>query len=166
MLQAAFTTPRRQGRVRILPPAQLRCVPHRYESSPPSHVELPLLWPLVAYGALLIASMSLVLVATHLLGERHNAKAADEPFESGIVGIGSDRPRLEAKFYLVAVFFVIFDVEALFLFAWSIAWRAVGWAGYVEMAIFVGMLLAALAYLWQLGALDWGSVTQVRRSRP
>jgi NADH-quinone oxidoreductase subunit A len=63
---------------------------------------------------------------------------------------------LAAKFYLIAVFFVIFDVEAMFLFAWAIAFRELGWAGYIEAIIFIAVLGAALAYLWRLGALDWG----------
>ena len=124
------------------------------------------LWPLVAYAALLIASMIAVLVASHVLGERHNAAAADDPFESGIVGVGDGRLRFPAKFYLIAMFFVIFDVEALFVFAWAIAWRDVGWAGYIELVVFIGILLAGLAYLWRLGGLDWGPRRQVRRSRP
>lgn len=124
------------------------------------------LWPLVAYAAILIVLMIGVLIATHVLGERHNAAAADEPFESGIVGVGNGRLRLSAKFYLIAMFFVIFDVESFFVFAWAIAFREVGWTGYVEMVIFIGILLAALAYLWRLGGLDWGPARPLRRSRP
>ena len=103
-------------------------------------MDSPALWPLVAYGAILCTLMLAVLLLTWLLGERHQAGAADEPFESGIVGIGDARLRFPAKFYLVAMFFVIFDVEALFLFAWAIAARQVGWVGYVEMAVFMGVL--------------------------
>lgn len=117
----------------------------------------PALWPLVAYGAILIALMAGVMLLSWLLGERHQPGAADEPFESGIVGVGEARLRFSAKFYLVAMFFVIFDVEALFLFAWAVAAREAGWTGFIEVAVFVGILLAALAYLWRIGALDWGS---------
>ena len=73
------------------------------------------LWPLVAYALILLVLMVAVLMATHVLGERHNAPAADLPFESGIVGVGGARLRLSAKFYLIAMFFVIFDVEAVFV---------------------------------------------------
>lgn len=117
----------------------------------------PALWPLAAYGAILGMLMLALLLLTWLLGERHQAGAADEPFESGIVGVGDARLRFPAKFYLVAMFFVIFDVEALFLFAWAVAAREVGWTGYVEMAVFVGTLLAALAYVWRVGGLEWGT---------
>jgi NADH-quinone oxidoreductase subunit A len=64
---------------------------------------------------------------------------------------------LTAKFYLVAMFFVIFDLEAVFVIAWALAARPLGWAGYIEILIFIGVLMAALVYLWRLGALDWGT---------
>ena len=124
------------------------------------------IWPLVAFAVIVVALMAALLVATRLLGERHDAAAADQPFESGIVGVGDARLRLSAKFYLVAMFFVIFDVEALFVFAWAIAWRDVGWAGYIEVVVFIGILLAGLAYLWRLGGLDWGPGSQLQRSTP
>jgi NADH-quinone oxidoreductase subunit A len=115
------------------------------------------IWPLVAYFLLVIALIAGVLILSHLTGERHRAGAANEPFEGGIVTVGRARLRLSAKFYLIAMFFVIFDVEAVFLFAWAVAFRELGWAGYIEVAVFISVLVAALAYLWRLGALDWGS---------
>jgi len=112
-------------------------------------------WPLAAYFLLVIVLVAGILALSYVIGERHTASAADEPFESGIVTVGRARVRLSAKFYLIAMFFVIFDVEAVFLFAWAIAFRELGWAGYIEAIIFIGVLGAALAYLWRLGALDW-----------
>jgi NADH-quinone oxidoreductase subunit A len=112
-------------------------------------------WPLAAYFFLVIVLVAGILALSYIIGERHTANAADEPFESGIVTVGRARVRLSAKFYLIAMFFVIFDVEAVFLFAWSIAFRELGWPGYIEAVIFIGVLGAALAYLWRLGALDW-----------
>lgn len=138
--------------------------PERVATVAATAIPASALWPLLAYAAILVALLAAVLVITHLSGERHNAAAADEPFESGIVGVGDARLRRAARFYLIAMFFVIFDVEALFVFTWAIAWREVGWAGYVEMAVFIGILLAALAYLWRLGALDWGPEQQLPRS--
>lgn len=123
----------------------------------------PALWPLVAYGAILGVLMLAVLLLTWVLGERHQPGAADEPFESGIVGLGDARLRFPAKFYLVAMFFVVFDVEALFLFAWAVSAREVGWTGYAEMAVFVGTLLAALAYVWRVGGLEWGTRSAAAR---
>ncbi len=68
---------------------------------------------------------------------------------------GSARVRFSAKFYLVAMFFVIFDLEAVFLFAWAVAVRETGWTGYAEVLLFIRYCLRRLLYLWRVGALDW-----------
>ncbi|MDD5330600.1 MAG: NADH-quinone oxidoreductase subunit A [Sulfuricella sp.] len=115
------------------------------------------LWPLAAYLAAVVGLLAAIMVLSHFLGERHREMATGEPFESGVVTVGYARLRLSAKFYLIAVFFVIFDLEAVFLFAWAVALREAGWAGYVEALVFIGVLAAALAYLWRVGALDWSS---------
>jgi NADH-quinone oxidoreductase subunit A len=114
-------------------------------------------WPLAVYFLLILTLVAGILILSHITGERHKPGAADEPFESGILAVGSARLRLSARFYLIAMFFVIFDVEAVFLFAWAVAFRELGWAGYIEAVVFIGVLAAALVYLWRLGALDWGS---------
>jgi NADH-quinone oxidoreductase subunit A len=95
---------------------------------------------------------------SYILGERHHDRATGEPYESGIVSTGSARQRFSAKFYLIAMFFVIFDLEAVFIFAWAVAARELGWAGYIEVLVFIGVLVAALVYLWRQGALDWANV--------
>ena len=114
------------------------------------------LWPLAVYvaivGMLVVAMLSLSFV----LGQRHEDRATGSPYESGILSEGSARVRFSAKFYLVAMFFVIFDLEAVFLFAWAVAVRETGWTGYAEALLFITVLLATLAYLWRVGALDWG----------
>jgi NADH-quinone oxidoreductase subunit A len=115
------------------------------------------LWPLVVYFVLVIVLAASMLGISYVLGERHKERATGEPYESGILSTGSARIRLSAKFYLVAMFFVIFDLEAVFIFAWAIAWRELGWVGYIEVVVFIVILLAALIYLWRLGALDWGT---------
>ena len=96
-----------------------------------------------------------MLVGGWYLGGRARARSKNTPFESGIDSVGSARLRLSAKFYLVAMFFVIFDVEALYLYAWSTSIRESGWVGFVEAAIFILVLLAGLVYLVRIGALDW-----------
>ncbi|NJD68166.1 MAG: NADH-quinone oxidoreductase subunit A [Candidatus Methylomirabilota bacterium] len=113
-------------------------------------------WPFALYCAAVIAVVGAMIGLSALLGQRHSETSTGEPYESGILSTGSARVRLSVKFYLVAVCFVIFDVEAVFLFAWAIALDDVGWTGFVEILIFVGVLIAALVYLWRLGALDWG----------
>jgi len=119
--------------------------------------ETPELWPLLAYAAGVIIIVIGMVAVSYVLGERHRrSRAADQPFESGMLPTGDARLRVTAKFYLIAMFFVIFDLEAVFIFAWVIAFGEVGWAGFIEMAIFIGFLLIALVYLWREGALDWG----------
>jgi NADH-quinone oxidoreductase subunit A len=118
------------------------------------------LWPLVVYFAVVIILAAGMLGISYVLGERHKERATGEPYESGILSTGSARIRLSAKFYLVAMFFVIFDLEAVFIFAWASAWRELGWTGYIEVVIFIVILLAALIYLWRVGALDWGTSRQ------
>jgi NADH-quinone oxidoreductase subunit A len=113
------------------------------------------LWPLAVYliivGMLVVAMLSLSFV----LGQRHQDRATGFPYEAGILSEGSARVRLSAKFYQVAIFFVIFDLEAVFLFGWAIAVRETGWAGYAEVLLFIVVLLATLTYLWRVGGLDW-----------
>ena len=113
-------------------------------------------WPLVLYCVAVIALVGGMTAVSYVLGQRHTSKATIQPFESGIVTVGYARFRLPVKFYLVAMFFVIFDLETVFIFAWAVAFRDVGWVGYIDMLVFVGVLFAALIYLWRLGALDWG----------
>jgi len=118
--------------------------------------------PLIVYSVL-VAFVTVVMLASYVLGQRHWEPTTGTPYESGIVSEGSARARLSARFYLIAMFFVVFDLEAVFLFAWAVAAREVGWAGYWEVAIFIGVLVAALIYLWGVGALDWNTERPTRR---
>jgi NADH-quinone oxidoreductase subunit A len=112
------------------------------------------LWPLLVYFLAVLAIVGIMIGASFFLGERHKERTTDEPYESGIAGTGSAGRRFDARFYLIAVFFVIFDLEALFIFAWAVAVRELGWPGYIEILIFIGVLFAALVYLWRVGALE------------
>ncbi len=116
------------------------------------------LWPFVVYSGAVLFVVAVMLGLPAVLGERHRQPQTGEPFESGIAPTGSARLRFDVKYYLIAMFFVIFDLEAAFLFAWAVAVREVGWTGYIEALIFVGVLAAALVYLWRLRALDWGTL--------
>jgi NADH-quinone oxidoreductase subunit A len=118
--------------------------------------------PLIVYSALAVL-VTATMLASYVLGERHRDPGAGTPYESGIVSEGSARVRVSARFYLVAMFFVVFDLEAVFLFAWAVAAREVGWAGYWEAMMFIGVLVAALIYLWGVGALDWAMERPNRR---
>ena len=112
-------------------------------------------WAIAVYVLATFAIIGIMLLGSWLLGGRAWGRAKEEPFESGVLGAGSTRLRLSAKFYLVAMFFVIFDLEAVYLFAWSIAVRESGWPGFVEALIFIVILVASLVYLWRIGALEW-----------
>lgn len=123
------------------------------------------LWTLGVYFVAVLLLVMAMLAISHVLGQRHDERATGSPYESGILSEGSARVRLSAKFYLVVMFFVIFDLEAVFIFAWAVAARELGWAGYREILVFIAILVAALAYLWRLGALDWGPSRHVTRVR-
>jgi len=113
-------------------------------------------WPLAVYFAAVVALIVLMVGLSHILGQRHFDRATGEPYESGMVPTGSAWMQFDVKYYLVAMFFVIFDLEALFIFAWAVSLREVGWAGFTEALIFIVILVAGLAYVWSMGALDWG----------
>lgn len=114
-----------------------------------------LLWPLIVYTAGVLGLIIFMLGASHILGERHSTPMGNAPYESGMIPVGNARVRFSAKFYLVAIFFVLFDLEVVFIFAWAVAAEAVGWTGYIEAMIFIAVLTLALAYAWRIGALDW-----------
>ncbi len=119
-----------------------------------------------AFAVFVIGAIGLcasMLLGAFFLGGRARARAKNLPYESGIDSVGSARMRLSARFYLVAMFFVIFDVEVLYLYAWSVSIRESGWPGFIEATVFVLVLLAGLVYLICIGALDWAPQRSRRR---
>ena len=116
------------------------------------------MWPLGVYFACVVTVVAVMVGASFLLGQRHQDRATGEPYESGIVSEGTARLRLTAQFYLMAMLFVVFDLEAVFIFAWAVAVRELGWTGYIVVLVFIALLLVALLYLWRVGALSWGPV--------
>ena len=114
------------------------------------------LWPLVLYGVAVLALVASMLTVSWFLGQRHRGRETGEPYESGVAPTGSARLRLSANFYIIAMFFVIFDLEVVFIVAWAVAIRELGWPGYIGVILFIGVLMIALLYEWKLGALDWG----------
>jgi NADH-quinone oxidoreductase subunit A len=115
----------------------------------------PSLWPLALYFGLIVVLVGAMILLSHLIGERHRGTQRDSPYESGIVPTGSARLRFDAQFYLVAIFFIIFDLESAFIFAWAVGLRRLGWTGFAEIAVFIGLLLLGLVYIWKKGVLDW-----------
>lgn len=116
---------------------------------------MPAEWSAIVY---LLAALGLVLfmlVVPRLLGGRSSGSQKHENFEAGVVSAGTARIRLSAKFYLVAIFFVIFDLEALYLYAYSSSVREVGWVGFVAAFVFIAILFVGLVYEMRLGAMNW-----------
>lgn len=121
------------------------------------------LWPLGIYVAAVAGVVAVMVGVSSVLGQRHRDRATDLPYESGIVSVGSARIRMTSQFYLMAMLFVVFDLEAVFIFAWAVAVRELGWTGYAAMLVFIVLLLAALVYLWRTGALSWGPAARTPR---
>lgn len=115
-----------------------------------------ILWPILVYGAIVLSLVFIMLGLSFILGQRHKERATGEPYEGGILSTGSARLRFSAQFYLIAMLFVIFDVETIFIVAWAIAFPELGWFGYFGVGIFVILLFVVLIYEWRNGALDFG----------
>lgn len=114
------------------------------------------LWPLMLYAGLVAFLLTAILTLSYFLGQHHKERATDLPYEGGIQQAGSARLRFSAQFYLVAMLFVIFDVEAVFLMLWALGFYQLGWAGYIGASVFIFQLVVVLIYEWGIGALDIG----------
>src|ERR1700693_2842135 len=103
--------------------------------------------------AVLVASGLVAL--SYLLGQRVKSRVKDTPYESGIAPTGSARERFSVKFYLVAIVFILFDIEAVFLYPSAVVYRELKMFGFFEMLLFVVLILSGFFYIWRKGALDW-----------
>jgi NADH-quinone oxidoreductase subunit A len=110
----------------------------------------------MVYCALVVCTVVLMEVVSYFAGERRKHAGGIPPYESGMLPTGSTQARLSVGFYLVAMFFLIFDIAAVFLFVWSVSLRQTGWQAYLSMSVFVLVLLSGLFYLWRQGALEGG----------
>ena len=119
----------------------------------PTEVYFPVL--LQAVVAMLLAAG--LLTVSYLLGKRVRNRVKDMPYESGIVPTGDARQRFSVKFYLVAMLFILFDIEAIFLYPWAVVYRELAMPGFVEMLVFVILILSGFFYIWKKGALDWSA---------
>lgn len=119
------------------------------------------LLPFIVYFAAVVLLVATMLGLSWLLGQRRANKATNMPFESGVISVGSSQVQLSVEFYLIAIFFVIFDLETVFIFAWAIAFFELGWEGYAAIMVFIVILAVALVYEWRSGALDWGQKTRL-----
>jgi NADH-quinone oxidoreductase subunit A len=119
------------------------------------------LWPLALYALLVVILAAAMLLLSHVLGETHREHATELPYEGGMIPTGDARGQMTIQFYLVAMLFLIFDIEVVFLLTWAVAARELGLAGFAGAAIFIGVLLVALYYEHRQGALDWGTTARL-----
>ncbi|MDR3553758.1 MAG: NADH-quinone oxidoreductase subunit A [Syntrophobacteraceae bacterium] len=110
---------------------------------------------LVVFTVLVMLFIASQLFLAAWLGEKKKSPEKSRPYECGIIPTGSASFRYPVPFYLVAIFFLIFDVEGAFILTWAVVYREVGLAGYAQMSFFILLLLAGLFYIWKQGGLDW-----------
>ncbi|MFA5515399.1 MAG: NADH-quinone oxidoreductase subunit A [Desulfuromonadales bacterium] len=115
------------------------------------------------YVGIAVVLILLLLFLAWWLGQKTSSPVKSEPYESGVLPSGQARLSEPVPFYLVAIFFIVFDVEMIFVVAWAVAWDLLGWAGFLNVAFFIFILFVGLAHLWKTGGLDWGPARIHRR---
>ncbi len=116
---------------------------------------LPLLMQLVVASGLAVA----IVVLSTFVGKHRYSRAKMSPYECGMTPVGDARERFSVKFYLVAMLFILFDVEAVFLYPWAVLLRELKMFGFWEMLVYIGIVLVGLFYVWKKGVLDWTTTT-------
>jgi NADH-quinone oxidoreductase subunit A len=116
----------------------------------------PGVFSLVVFGLMIVALIALLLFVASWLGQKTSNSEKLRPYESGVIPTGSARLWYPVPFYLVAIFFLIFDVEGAYIFSWAIAWENLGWTGWLQIGFFIGELILGLVYIWKKGGLEWG----------
>jgi NADH-quinone oxidoreductase subunit A len=119
-----------------------------------------LYFPVLVQVAIAAAVAIGLIAASSALGKRARSPQKDTPYECGIAPTGSARERFSVKFYLVGMIFILFDIEAVFLYPWAVVYRQLKLFGFFEMAIFVALILVGFFYVWKKGALDWSAPTK------
>jgi NADH-quinone oxidoreductase subunit A len=115
-----------------------------------------LLWPFVVYGIAVISLVSVMLLLSYVLGERHREPATNDVYEGGVIADGTARVLFPVHFYIIALFFVIFDIQGVFIIAWAISIKSLGWSGYITICTFIGIFLCVFIYEWSVGAMNFG----------
>jgi NADH-quinone oxidoreductase subunit A len=111
--------------------------------------------PLAVYALIVVATGAATVTLSHLVGPRRKRRGKADIYECGVPLLDAAHGRFNVRFYLVAIFFILFDIETVFLIPWAMVHKSLGLPGLVEMALFVGVLGAGLAYVWKRGALEW-----------
>lgn len=118
--------------------------------------------PLAVYTLIAVALIFALLAAAYYLGSGSDSAGKGLPYESGVLPTGSARHASQVPFYLIAIFFIVFDVEGAFIFTWATAWDLLGLSGMVHITVFIVVLLLGLVWLWIKGGLDWGPSAAAR----
>jgi NADH-quinone oxidoreductase subunit A len=113
--------------------------------------------PLLLHIIVAMVIAGAMLAGSSLIGWRRPSRTKGSPYECGVEPTGDALQPVSVKFYLIAMVFILFDVEAVFLYPWAFVYRELRWSGFFEMLIYIGILLAGYVYLWKKGALDWSS---------
>jgi NADH-quinone oxidoreductase subunit A len=113
-------------------------------------------WPFIIYTAGVLAIVGIMLGLSHILGEKHQQRDTAKPYESGMPVTGNARLRFSSNFYLIAIFFVIFDLDSVFILVWAASFRELGLAGYIGILIFISILIFVLVYEIGIKSLDFG----------
>ena len=120
-------------------------------------------FPVLVQAIIAMALAAGLLSVSFLLGKKVRNRVKDMPYESGITPVGDARQRFSVKFYLVGMLFILFDIEAIFLYPWVVVYRELKMFAFVEMLIFVILILSGFFYIWKKGALDWSGADLSRR---
>ena len=111
--------------------------------------------PVLVQLALAVAFVGITMIVTHSIGPKTSGKVKDSQWECGVESIGDARAPISVKYFLIAILFVLFDVEIIFMYPWAVNFKALGWLGFVEMVIFMGILLGGFYYILKKNVLDW-----------
>jgi NADH-quinone oxidoreductase subunit A len=122
-------------------------------------------FPVVVQTILAILVAGALITLSFVLGKRVKDRVKDSPYECGMAPTGSARERFSVKFYLVAIVFILFDIEAVFLYPWAVVYRELKMFAFVEMLLFIALIVCGFFYIWKKGALDWSKEVPVLTSR-
>jgi NADH-quinone oxidoreductase subunit A len=111
--------------------------------------------PILIWICLTVGLAAAILIVSHLIGRKRPSAEKLSPYECGMPPVGDARIRIPIKFYMIAMVFLIFDIEAAFLFPWAVVYRKMLFVGLLEMGLFMLILLAGFVYVWKRGVLDW-----------
>src|SRR5580700_3816245 len=128
---------------------------------PDSYPEL--YFPILVQAIIAMVVAAALITISYVFGKRIRNRVKDMPYESGIVPTGDARQRFSVKFYLVGMLFILFDIEAIFLYPWVVVYRELRMFAFVEMLVFVILILSGFFYIWKKGALDWSGADLTRR---